>query len=78
MAVLGTYINAGAQSLANGANSISHGLPTTPDFVTWIGTGATSLPVSLDSRGSSVVVLRNPNGAQGGEIFAIYAHSLIR
>lgn len=77
--ILKTFILAGAQSLAAaGATSITHGLPTTPDVALWIPTGAISLPVSLDSRGATVLVLRNPNGAQGGEIFAAVFHSLIR
>ncbi|HYE91574.1 MAG TPA: hypothetical protein VEA38_11170 [Terriglobales bacterium] len=78
MALLGTYTNAGQQSLANGANSISHGLPTQPDVALYIPKQAVSLPITLDSRGTSTVVFRNPNGAIDGELFVTYLHSKIR
>jgi hypothetical protein len=78
MAVLGTYTNAGQQSLANGANSIAHGLPTTPDFAYTIAKQAISLPLTLDSRGASVVVFRNPNTAIDAEIYAQWVHTKIR
>lgn len=78
MAVLTYYTNAGQQSLANGATSVSHGLPTTPDIAYYIAKQAISLPITLDSRGSSVVVYRNPNGAIDGEMFAQWIHSKMR
>lgn len=82
MALLGTYIDAGAASLTNGLNCFSHSLPSRPDFATWqyLSAGATagSLPISLESRANTVVIWRNPSGDTRGEHMLIFAHSVIR
>lgn len=80
MPLLGTFIYAGAFSLANGTNCLATGLPTTPDWVGYSPIAAVSLPIRFLSRNSSgVAILANGNGGGiDGEIFAIVAHSTIR
>ena len=77
--VLGTYINAGAASLANGINSFVHSLPSTPDFAVYQAIGSHSIPVRLATRTASTVNWNNRNGdGLEGEHFLIFAHSVIR
>jgi len=83
MAILGTYIDAGAACLASGLTCIAHSLPTVPDFaVSQImahGANAASIPIFLESRTAAVVIWRNGNGAGiDNEHFVIFCHSIIR
>jgi len=86
MALLATYTNAGAASLAGGANCFAHGLPTTPDWATFIpimagsaSVAASSIPIHLVSRGATAIVAFNANGASlNAEAVFQFVHSIIR
>lgn len=83
MALLGTYLDAGAASLASGLTCFSHSLPTIPDFATFqvlsSGANSSSIPIFLESRAATLVVWRNGNGGGvNGEQMLIFAHSIIR
>lgn len=83
MALLGTYIDAGAACLASGLTCISHSLPTIPDFcvsqILSAGANAASVPIFLESRAATLVVWRNGNGAGiNAEHMLLFAHSIIR
>lgn len=83
MALLGTYIDAGAACLASGLTCFAHSLPTIPDFCTSQilsqGANAASIPVFLESRTTAAVIWRNGNGAGiNAEHLLLFAHSIIR
>ena len=84
MALLATYTNAGAASLASGANCFAHGLPTTPDWgaampIAPLLVPTSSIPIHLTSRGATTVVLLNANtAAVNTEAVFQYCHSIIR
>lgn len=57
MALLSTFINAGAACLAGGANCFAHGLPTVPDFAVFSTiTAQNTAPWDL-SRGTAGVFI---------------------
>ena len=83
MALLGTYIDAGAQCLASGLTCYTHSLPTIPDFavcqILSQGANAASIPAFLESRATTLVVWRNGNGVGiNAEQMLLFAHSIIR
>ena len=77
MALLGTFINAGAACMALGQNCFAHSLPTTPDFVAWQFVGATVSIPDFNSRGSAGVFVRGPAAFSTEGLFASF-HSIIR
>lgn len=82
MALLGSYIDAGAASLANGLNCFALALAIAPDWAGWSyqssGGTAGSLPISLESLTRTLVVWRNPSAATRGTHFVVRAHEIIR
>lgn len=83
MALLGTYIDAGAACLASGLTCFAHSLPSLPEHCNYqirsFGSNAASIPVFLESYSAAAVVWRNGNGAGiGGEHLLMLAHSVIR
>ena len=78
MGLLGTYIHAGLFSIGAAATCVAHGLPSTPDWIGYIPiTSNTTANIVLLTRGSAAIVLSAAQAVQG-EVFAIFAHSLIR
>ena len=84
MALLGTFINAGVMCLPAGAGCIAHGLPTTPDFSTWMPRNAGAAAGGVDT-GVVVLVTANAtalvfsaNNVRSGEVFSAVFHSVIR
>jgi len=80
MALLGTYVNAGAACLAAATVScFAHGLPTTPDFVTntVITPSQTSIAVSAVSRGAAHVAATGVI-ASANEMLAQAFNAIIR
>jgi len=72
MALLGTFINAGAACMAVGQNCFAHSLPTTPDFVAWqFITASVSIP-DFNSRGSAGVFVRGPAAYSTEGLFATF------
>ena len=79
MPLLGTFIYAGAFCLAAGAaNCFAHGLPTTPDFVSYTPITASVTRPNLTTRGATGVNMNHAGGDQNGEVFAPAFHSIIR
>lgn len=86
MALLGTFVNAGEQSLASGYNCIAHGIAgfAQPDFATYqlkalAGASSASIPIFLASLNANLVIWRNNNGAGvPGDHFVILLHNIIR
>ena len=84
MALLGSYIatNAVASIASNGSNSFAHGLPSTPDFVIPVGSGAATTAgagnymVTADATNVSLFA----NGVVVGatKVTSVVAHSIIR
>lgn len=78
MALLGTFIYAGALSLANGVNSVLHSLPTQPDWVGLTPLTATLTTPNLSSRTATSLNVNEQGGAINHEVFAAAFHSIIR
>lgn len=86
MALLGTFVNSGTQSLAAGYNCIAHGIVgfAEPDFATYqlkslVGASSASIPIFLASLSAALVIWRNNNGAGvPGDHFVILLHNIIR
>lgn len=84
MALLSTFTNAGAACMASGANCFAHSLPTTPDWAVPVIVGtaaisASSVPLQLVSRGSTMVAYYNGNGAgANAEQVSQFVHSIQR
>lgn len=77
MALLGTFINAGAACMTLGQNCFAHSLPTTPDFVAWqFITASVSIP-DFNSRGTVGVFVRGTVAGNNEGLFASF-HSIIR
>lgn len=81
MALLGTYIDAGAACLAAGVGNtcFAHSLPSRPDFAVYQNMSAAAVGATLVSRLNTAVIWRNENVvAQNGEHMLVFAHSTIR
>ena len=80
MGIIGTYLSAGAMSLASGTTCIATGIsPACIMACGWMPITAVSLPTALISRTGATLILTNPNGAAAnGEGWAVYAHSVIQ
>ena len=81
MALIGTYIDAGAACLAKtlGVVCIAHSLPTRPDFAAYQLITGVTCPVTLTSRMNTVVIWRESNNVDtNGEHLLLFAHSIIR
>lgn len=78
MPLVQTFMYAGAFSIAQGLNCLATGIvPGCLTAVQWIPTTGMSLPALLVSRTGAVAILASSSGGAGGEILALYAHSLI-
>lgn len=81
MALLGTYIDAGAACLAKtlGNVCIAHSLPSRPDFAVYQAITAITSPITLTSRlNTAVIWSENNNVATNGEHALFFFHSVIR
>lgn len=79
MALLATYANCGAASLAAaGLTCIVHGLPTTPDLALIFPITASLTPPNLSSRTATTVNINNGGPAINNELTAMVLHSVIR
>ena len=87
MAVLATYTAVTALSIAgNAAGCFAHGLPTTPDWASFIYAGdasTPSIPLHLVSRTTRAVIVQESNVPVDGlpvraEIVAQFVHSVAR
>lgn len=81
MALLGTWIDAGAACLSAGVGNtcFAHSLPTRPDFAVYQNMTAAAAGATLISRLNTAVIWRNENVvAQNGEHLLLFAHSIIR
>jgi len=88
MALLGTFINAGAACLATGLNCILHGVrgfQAAPDVAIYqlrsLGSASpsASIPILLESIANDTVIWRNANGGGvPGEHFVAMLHGIIR
>ena len=80
MALLGTLTNAGAACLAVGGNCFAHGLPTTPDFVSFFqqtdGGANVCMPV-LISRNATTAYCTGRVQASAEGCFQSF-HAIIR
>jgi len=85
--LLGTYTyTSGSASLADGVNCFAHGLPTTPDWASFIYAGdasTPSIPLHLVSRTTRAVIVQESNVPVDGlpvraEIVAQFVHSVAR
>lgn len=77
MALLSTFINAGAACLAVEQNCFAHGLPTVPDFAIFATiTASGSVPAEL-SRGSAGVFIDGAVDSNADGLFATF-HNTIR
>lgn len=78
MPLVQTFMYAGAFSLAAGLNCLATGIsPACLTAVQWIPTTGSSLPVFLTSRTGATAILSSSTGGIGGEILALYAHSIV-
>lgn len=85
MALLGVFVNAGDACLGTGLACIAHGISgfATPDTALYqirsYGSNAASIPVFLESLGTTTVVWRNGNGAGiGGQHLVALWHGIVR
>lgn len=81
MALLGTYIDAGAASMVAGPGNVcfAHSLPTRPDFAFYQAITGISSPVTLTSRLNTAVIWNSRSNADlNGEHLLLFAHSIIR
>lgn len=88
MALLGTFMNAGAACLANGLNCILHGISgfqSAPDTAVYqlrslgSATPSCSIPIFLESIANTTVIWRNLNGGGvPGEHLVAMMHGIIR
>ncbi|HAR44760.1 MAG TPA: hypothetical protein DCS05_00945 [Nitrospiraceae bacterium] len=85
MALLGSFVNAGAACLAAGLTCFAHGLVgfAPPDHAEYqlrsMGANSASIPVMLETLNATTVIWRNGNGAGvPGNHFVILCHNIIR
>lgn len=78
MPLLGTFMYAGAFSLALGTNCVAHSLPTIPE---WVGSTVLTATLTMPNLVSRTATSININGQGGGtnhEVLAAVFHSIIR
>lgn len=81
MALLGTYINAGTSSPAAGAVAcITHGLPTTPDWVglTPVSQADVSTPAIISSKNATSFNITGGGAQVGLDYNGSFWHAIIR
>lgn len=90
MALLGVFINSGVACLSSGLTCFAHGLTnafSANPFPDWAGyqmmsggaTSVVSIPVTLESLGTTAVIWRNANGAGiNGNMLVATWHGIIR
>jgi len=83
MPLVASFMFAGAASLAGGSNCFATGV-TAASCITaalWMPTGGHSLGAILVTRTGSnggVVIIASSTGVVTGELFALFAHSIIQ
>ena len=78
MALVTTFMNAGAASAASGINCFATGLlgPACITAAIWQPTSGLSLPIQLSRTGLSVMVMNCNSVGVGGDLLAFFAHSV--
>ena len=78
IATLGRYTAAGTFCLPKGAGCIAHGLPSTPDFATWMPRATTPATIPILATMNQTAVVFSAGAAIDGHGVAEFLHSLIR